>query len=161
MTNELIDNFDFITLDNNIDDLDYIIGRMEYKWRLDKDIEYHMRQDSSWFRKSPKSHALLPEIPRTEFDCRIINNPIELMKMGYAPSKNCWSKFYESDVSQIHANDYDIDEEYENVAWRIRHIQSILNLLGVGNEKTGYHSNNDDENKNKLEITYENTINKT
>ena len=116
MRNELIDNFDFITLDNNINDLDYIIGRIEYKWRLDKDIAYHMRQDSSWLRKSSKSRAVLPEIPRTEFECRIINNPIELIKMGYTPSKNCWEKFYESDASTVHANDYDINEEFKNVA---------------------------------------------
>ena len=116
MKQEMRDNLDFITLNTNIDDLDYIIGRMEYKWRLDKDIEYHMRQDDSCLRKSPKSRAILTEIPRTEFDCRTINNPFELIKLGYTPSKNCWNKFYESNASKVHANDYDVDEELQKVA---------------------------------------------
>jgi len=32
-------------------------------------------------------NRILPQKSKTKFECRVISNPIELMKLGYTPSK--------------------------------------------------------------------------
>lgn len=44
-----------------------------------------MRQQ---LRKPRKlKNRILPQKSKTKFTCRVISNPVELMKMGYTPSK--------------------------------------------------------------------------
>ena len=116
MKNTTMLDVDFNNLNNNTDDLDYIINSMEYQWKLDKDIEYLMHQDTSHLKRKSKSKAVLPENPRILFDCRVINNPYELLKMGYSPSKDCWKKYFESENLPTPVNDYDVGEEFKKVA---------------------------------------------
>ena len=115
MRNEMTHNIDSIGFNNNMDDLDYIIGRMEYKWKLDKDTEYLMKNDGYKLRKKSRPSQIVPEKPKTKFDCKTINNPYQLIKMGYTPSNKCWMNYHLSNDSQVPVNDYDI-EEYKMVA---------------------------------------------
>ena len=56
-------------------------------------------------RHSAFCGKVLPEKSKKKFKCRVITNPMELLRMGYTPSGKL-----------VGQNDYDINEEVKMVA---------------------------------------------
>ena len=65
-------------------------------------MEQLMTQDGRQLRYPKRLHGrILPRPSKTRFKGRTINNPYELIKMGYTPSKGCWKKYHDSKKSVI------------------------------------------------------------
>ncbi len=61
-------------------------------------------------------HRIIPEEPKTEFECRVVQNPFELKKMGYEPSKSCWENFYKSRLSVVKNEVKQTNQVFKKVA---------------------------------------------
>ncbi len=83
-----------------------------------RDLNYLIRQGGIQLTKHFRisGRVIIPEPSKTYFKGSVINNPYELLKMGYSPSKDCWKKYFESKNLPTPANDYDLGEEIKKVA---------------------------------------------
>jgi hypothetical protein len=54
-------------------------------------------------KKKPRKlgNRIIPSNPTLYLEGKVIQNPFELKKMGYEPSKSCWENFYQSRLSVV------------------------------------------------------------
>jgi len=83
-----------------------------------RDLEYLIRQGGIQLTKHSHIHGsvVIPKSSKRFFECKVIQNPYELLKLGYSPSKNCWKKYFKSKNLLSPVNDYDVEEEMKKVA---------------------------------------------
>jgi hypothetical protein len=68
--------------------------------------------------RKPKvlKNRIKSEKSKTRFECRVIKNPYELIKMGYTPSNGCWKKYHDSKRSVIRRLDTNKNRVLKKVA---------------------------------------------
>ena len=83
-----------------------------------RDLDYLLKQGGIQLTRHShiRGRVVIPEPSKTHFEVRVINNPYELLKMGYTPSQNCWKKYFASENLPAPVNDYEVGEEFKKVA---------------------------------------------
>ena len=77
---------------------------LEEYWKFRKEYEDFLSLGETPVQKRrprPLRKRILPEPSTTHFKGKVIQNPFELKKMGYEPSKSCWENFYQSRLSVV------------------------------------------------------------
>ena len=72
---------------------------LEEYWKFRKEYEDFLSlEETPVQKKRPRKlgNRIIPAPSTIHFKGKVIQNPFELKKMGYEPSKSCWTNFYKS-----------------------------------------------------------------
>ncbi len=61
-------------------------------------------------------NRIIPEQTTTHSKTRVIQNPFELKKLGYEPSRQCWQNYYDSQKSAFNKKDKQTQSVLKKVA---------------------------------------------
>ena len=92
---------------------------LEEYWKFRKEYEDFLSLGETPVQKTrPRKlgNRIIPSNPTLYLEGKVIQNPFELKKMGYEPSKSCWENFYKSRLSVVKNEVKQTNQVFKKVA---------------------------------------------
>ena len=92
---------------------------LEEYWKFRKEYEDFLSlEETPVQKKRPRKlgNRIIPSNPTLYLEGKVIQNPFELKKMGYEPSKSCWENFYKSKLSLVKKKVKQTNQVFKKVA---------------------------------------------